>query len=65
MYKTVNGHGPEIRKEAFHDISSIHKHVTRSAVKGDLFVPRKTDYDFQALMTCRGSFYFHSRFISQ
>ena len=42
MYKTVNGHGPEIRKEAFLDISSIHEHATRSAVKGDLFVPRKT-----------------------
>ena len=42
MYKTVNGHGPEIRKEAFVDISSIHEHATRSAVKGDLFVPTKT-----------------------
>ena len=42
MYKTVNGHGPEIRKEAFLGISSIHEHATRSAVKGDLFVPRKT-----------------------
>ena len=28
-------------KEAFLDISSIHEHATRSAVKGDLFVPRK------------------------
>ena len=35
MYKTVNGHGPEIRKEAFLGISSIHEHATRSAVKGD------------------------------
>ena len=42
MYKTVNGHGPEICKEAFYDISRIHEHATRSAVKGDLFVPRKT-----------------------
>ena len=42
MYKTVNGHGPEIRKESFHNISSIHWHATKSAVKGDLFVPRKT-----------------------
>ena len=42
MYKTVNGHGPEIRKEAFHDVNSTHEHATRSAVKGDLFVPRKT-----------------------
>ena len=41
MYKTVNGHGPEIRKEAFLGISSIHEHATRSALKGDLFVPRK------------------------
>ena len=41
MYKTVNEHGPEICKES-HDISSIHGHGTRSAVKGDLFVPRKT-----------------------
>ena len=40
MYKTVNGHGPEICK-SFHDISSIHEHATRSVVKGDLFVPRK------------------------
>ena len=32
MYKTVNGHGPEICKEYFHDISSIHGHATRSAV---------------------------------
>ena len=42
MYKTVNGHGPEICKESFHDISSIHGHATRPAVKGDLFVPAKT-----------------------
>ena len=42
MYKTVNGHGPEICKESFHDISSLHEHATRSAVKGHLFVPRKT-----------------------
>ena len=42
MHKTVNGHGPEICKEAFLGISSIHEHATRSAVKGDLFVPRKT-----------------------
>ena len=44
MYKTVNGHGPEICKESFHNISSTqgHGHATRSATKGDLFVPRKT-----------------------
>ena len=42
MYKIVNGHGPEICKEYFHDISSIHGNATRSAVKGDLFVSRKT-----------------------
>ena len=42
MYKTVNGHGPEIHKEAFLDISNIHEHAIRSAVKGDIFVPRKT-----------------------
>ena len=42
MYKTVNGHGPEICKESFHDISSLHEHATRSAVKGDFFVPGKT-----------------------
>ena len=39
MYKTVNGHGPEIYKESFHNISILHEHATRSAVKGDLFVP--------------------------
>ena len=42
MYKTVNGHGREICKESFHGISSFHEHATRSAVKGDLYVPRKT-----------------------
>ena len=41
MYKTVNGNGPEICKEPFHDISRIHGHATRSAVKGDLFVQQK------------------------
>ena len=34
MYKTVNGHGPEICEESFHDISSLHEHATKSAVKG-------------------------------
>ena len=42
IYKTVNGHGPEICKESCYDISSIHGQATRSAVKGDLFVPGKT-----------------------
>ena len=42
MYKTVNGHGPEICKGSSHDISSIHRYATRSVVKGDLFVPKKT-----------------------
>ena len=42
MYKTVNGYGPELCKESFHDISRTHEHATRSTVKGDLFVPRKT-----------------------
>ena len=42
MYKTVNGHGPEICKESFHNISSLHGHATRSAVKDDFFVPSET-----------------------
>ena len=54
MYKTVNGHGPEIRKEAFLDISSIHEHATRSAVKGDLFVPRKTTSIAQQAVSVAG-----------
>ena len=54
MYKTVNGHGPEIRKEAFHDISRIHEHATRSAVKGDLFVPRKTTSIAQQAVSVAG-----------
>ena len=54
MYKTVNGHGPEIRKAAFHDISSIHEHATRSAVKGDLFVPRKTTSIAQQAVSVAG-----------
>ena len=54
MYKTVNGHGPEICKEAFHDVSSIHEHATRSAVKGDLFVPRKTTSIAQQAVSVAG-----------
>ena len=54
MYKTVNGHGPEICKESFHDISSIHEHATRSAVKGDLFVPRKTTSIAQQAISVAG-----------
>ena len=54
MYKTVNGHGPEIRKESFHDISSMHGHATRSAVKGDLFVPRKTTNIAQQAVSVAG-----------
>ena len=42
MYKTVNGHGPEICKETFHDISSIHGHAIRLDVNDDLCVPTKT-----------------------
>ena len=55
MYKTVNGHGPEICKESFHDISSLHKHAARSAVKGDLFVPRKTTSITQQAVSVAGS----------
>ena len=54
MYKTVSGHGPEIRKEAFLDISNIHEHATRSAVKGDLFVPRKTPSIAQQAVSIAG-----------
>ena len=54
MYKTVNGHGPEICKESFHKISSIHEHATRSAVKGDLFVPRKTTSIAQEAVSVAG-----------
>ena len=54
MYKTVNGHGPEIRKEAFLDIGSIHEHATRSAVKGDLFVPKKTSSIVQQAVSVAG-----------
>ena len=55
MYKTVNGHGPEICKESFHDISSLHEHATRSAVKGDLFVPRKTTSIAQQAVSVAGA----------
>ena len=51
IYKTVNGHGPEICKESFHDISTIYDHTTRSAVKGDFFVPRKTTSIAQQAMS--------------
>ena len=55
MYKTVNGHGPETCKESFHDISRIHEHATRSAVKGDLFVPRKTTSIAQQAVSVAGA----------
>ena len=42
MYKTVNRHGPEICKESFCNISGIHDHATRSAVKGNLFAGKTT-----------------------
>ena len=54
-YKAVNGHGPEICKESFHDISGIHGHATRSTVKGDLFVPRKTTSIAQQAVSVAGS----------
>ena len=54
MYKTVNGHGLEICKESFHDISSIHGHATRSALKGDFFVPRKTTCISQQALSFAG-----------
>ena len=54
MYETVNGHGPEIRKEAFLGISRIHEHATRSAVKGDFFVPRKTTSIAQQAVSVAG-----------
>ena len=54
IYKTVNGDGPEISKKAFHDVSSIHEHATRSAVKGDLFVPRKTTSIAQQAVSVAG-----------
>ena len=54
MYKTVNWHGPEVCKEAVHDISSIHEHATRSAVKGDLFVPGKTTSIAQQAVSVAG-----------
>ena len=54
MYKTVTGHGPEIHKEAFLDISSIYEHATRSAVKGDLSVPRKTTSIAQQAVSVAG-----------
>ena len=54
MYKTVNGDRPEISKEAFHDVRSIHGHATRSAVKGDLFVPRKTTSIAQQAVSVAG-----------
>ena len=41
-------------KEAFLDISSIHEHATRSAVKGDLFVPRKTTSIAQQAVSVAG-----------
>ena len=41
-------------KKFFHDISSIHEHTTRSAVKGDLFVPRKTTSIAQQAVSVAG-----------
>ena len=41
-------------KEAFLDISSIDEHATRSAVKGDLFVPRKTTSIAQQAVSVAG-----------
>ena len=41
-------------KKLFHDISSIHEHATRSAVKGDLFVPRKTTSIAQQAVSVAG-----------
>ena len=55
MYKTVSGHGPEICRESFRDISSLHEHATRSAVKGDLFVPRKTTSIAQQAVSVAGA----------
>ena len=55
MYKTVNGHGPEICTESFHDISSLHDHASKSAVKGDLFVPRKTTSIAQQAVSVAGA----------
>ena len=40
MDKTANGHGLETSFR--HGIGSIYGNATRSAVKGNLFVPRKT-----------------------
>ena len=54
MYKTVNGHDPDICKESFHNISSIYEHATRSAVKGDLFAPRKTTSIAQRAVSVAG-----------
>ena len=55
MYKTFNnGHGPEIYKESCHGISSIHGYATKSAVKGDLFVPRKTTSIAQQAVSVAG-----------
>ena len=54
MYKTVNGHGPEIHKEAFLNIGNIHEHAIRSAVKGDIFVPRKTTSIAQQAVSVAG-----------
>ena len=54
IYKTVNGHGPEMCKESFHDISSIHEYATRSAVKGNLFIPRKATSIAQQAVSVAG-----------
>ena len=55
MYKTVNRHSPEICKESFCNISGIHDHATRSAVKGDLFVLGKTTSIAQQTVSAAGS----------
>ena len=55
MYKTVNGHGPEICKESFHNISSLHENATRSALKGELFVSRKTTSIAQQAVSVAGT----------
>ena len=55
MYKTVNGHGPKICKQSFHIISNLHEHSTRSAIKGDFFVPRKTTSIAQQAVSVAGA----------
>ena len=54
MHKMVNGHGPEILKESFNNISSIHGRATRSAVKYNFFVPRKTPSIAQQAVSVAG-----------